>query len=98
MQQRPNISRKAFWDTRFEDLDFQKQKNAIIVKVFEYGRWDDMLAIARYYGSDAVKEALLSSYHLSDATLAFSSAIFSLPKEQFKCYAQKQSQKTHWPF
>jgi hypothetical protein len=98
MQQRPTISKKAFWDTCFEDLDFQKNKDAIITKVFEYGKWEDMLAITRYYGSEDVKKALLSSYYLSDATLSFASAIFSIPKEQFRCYEQKQSQKTHWPF
>ena len=98
MRHRPEISKKAFWDTRFDDLDFQHHQNAIIIKVFEYGKWEDMLAITRYYGYETVKEALLSSYYLTDATLSFASAILSIPKEQFKCYGQKQFQKTHWPF
>ncbi len=98
MPNKPDISKKAFWDTKFEDLDFEKHKEYIIAKIFEYGTWKDMLVITRFYGKEQVKQALTSSYYLTNATLSFASAIFNTPKDQFKCYERKQYQKTAWPF
>ncbi|MEJ0104694.1 MAG: hypothetical protein WDO19_20005 [Bacteroidota bacterium] len=98
MKENPDISKKAFWDIRFEDLDFEKNKEYIIAKVFEYGKWKDMLAITHYYGEKEVKEALKKSYNLSNNTIVFASIIFNLPKQEFQCYTQKQLQKKPWPF
>ncbi len=98
MQEKPNISRKAFWDVKFEDLDFEKYKDYIIAKVFEYGTWQDMLAITRFYGKDQIRNSLVNSYYLSTLTLYFASVILNTPKEQFKCYERRQLQKNAWPF
>jgi hypothetical protein len=98
MQEKPNISRKAFWDVKFEDLDFEKYKDYIIAKVFEYGTWQDMLAITRFYGKDQIRNSLVNSYYLSTLTLYFASVILNTPKEHFKCYERRQLQKNAWPF
>ena len=47
MDKGPNISTKAFRDIRFEHLDFEKNKEYIIAKVFEFSKWKDMIEITR---------------------------------------------------
>jgi hypothetical protein len=98
MDIKPNISSKAFWDTNFEALDYERNKDYIIAKVFEFGKWKDISEITKFYGEEQVKQSLVSSFSLSNATFSFASAIFKIPKEQFKCYEQKQFQKSAWPF
>jgi len=43
----PNLSKTAFWDMDFDKLDFEKNAVFIMEKVFNYGLWDDQLAIVR---------------------------------------------------
>ena len=61
MNNRPNIGyyRKAvFWDTEIEKLDWDKNRQWIIRRVFEYGGEDEILETIRFYGKDVVKEVL----------------------------------------
>jgi plasmid maintenance system antidote protein VapI len=54
--------RKAiFWDTRFESIDWIKQKKAIITRVFERGNEQEKKEIIRFYGKQAVDEVLTGS-------------------------------------
>lgn len=89
MQEKPNISRKAFWDVKFEDLDFEKYKDYIIAKVFEYGTWQDMLAITRFYGKEEVKQSLIKAPFFFPDTISFISTIFNISKEEMACYKNK---------
>ena len=61
MNNRPNIGyyRKAvFWDTEIEKLDWDKNRQWINRRVFEYGGEDEILETIRFYGKDVVKEVL----------------------------------------
>ena len=61
MNSRPNLKhyRKAvFWDTNIETLDWDKNRQWIIRRVFEYGGEEEILETIRFYGKDAVKEVL----------------------------------------
>lgn len=49
-----------FWDMNPDSLDWQKQKKQIIKRVLERGNEDERVEIIRYYGSEQVKEVLLS--------------------------------------
>ncbi len=49
-----------FWDMNPESLDWQKQKKQIIKRVLERGNEDERVEIIRYYGSEQVKDVLLS--------------------------------------
>jgi hypothetical protein len=89
MQNKPDISRKAFWDTKFEDLDFEEHKEYIIAKIFEYGTWKDMLSITRFYGKEQVKHILRDYPFFFPDTINFISTIFNIPKEKMACYNNK---------
>ncbi len=94
MKENPDISKKAFWDIRFEDLDFEKNKEYIIAKVFEYGKWKDMLAITHYYGEKEVTEALKKNSFFLPDTINFISTIFNIPKEEMACYTKTPYRKS----
>ncbi|RAJ01598.1 plasmid maintenance system antidote protein VapI [Chitinophaga skermanii] len=59
---KPDISkfRKIlFWDTKFESINWQTQKAAIIRRVFERGNEEEKNEVARFYGMDIINQVLL---------------------------------------
>jgi transcriptional regulator with XRE-family HTH domain len=57
----PNLKhyRKAvFWDTDIDTLDWDKNRQWIIRRVFEYGGEEEILETICFYGKDVVKEIL----------------------------------------
>jgi addiction module HigA family antidote len=57
----PDISklrRALFWDTNIEKIDWEKQKKAVINRVFERGNEEEKNEIIRFYGEDVIKEII----------------------------------------
>jgi len=84
------ISNRAFWDTDFSKLDTSHHKDFIISRVFNYGKWEDILSINSFYGQDVVVELLINSENLTENGLQIASSFFKINKERFKCYTRKQ--------
>lgn len=84
------ISTQAFWDIDFNTLDASKHKDYIIQKVFNHGKWDDIINIVRIYGKADVKKSLLNTDFLNEQALQLASIIFKTPKSDFKCSTKKQ--------
>jgi antitoxin HigA-1 len=60
-QNHPDLSKIRhilFWDTAFEKIDWVQQKKAIINRVFERGNREEITEIIRFYGQQAIDEAL----------------------------------------
>lgn len=47
-----------FWDTKIETINWQKQKKAVIKRVFERGNEKEKKEIMHFYGKDSVNEIL----------------------------------------
>ncbi len=47
-----------FWDTDINSIDWEKQKTAVIKRVFEYGNSKEKDEITRFYGTETVKKVL----------------------------------------
>ncbi|RZJ91976.1 MAG: plasmid maintenance system antidote protein [Chryseobacterium sp.] len=47
-----------FWDTKLEKLQWQRQKKAIIKRVFERGNEAERKEITRFYGKTTIKQIL----------------------------------------
>lgn len=47
-----------FWDTKIESINWQKQKNAVIKRVFEHGNDTEKKEITRFYGKEAIATVL----------------------------------------
>ena len=58
---RPNLEcyRKAvFWDTDMEKLDWDKNRQWIIRRIFEYGGEEEILETIRFYGKEHIQDVL----------------------------------------
>ncbi|MEW6468407.1 MAG: plasmid maintenance system antidote protein [Bacteroidota bacterium] len=54
---RPDLSklrRILFWDTHIEKIDWEKQKRAVIKRVFERGNETEKNEITRFYGQETI--------------------------------------------
>jgi len=52
------LRRILFWDTKMEDIDWETQKDSVILRVFERGNDIERNEIIRFYGQDAVNKAM----------------------------------------
>lgn len=86
----PEINKAVFWDVPIEELDYSKDSNFIISRVFNYGNFQEVADIIVFYGKDYVKEFLLSFPDLTIFGLENASAFFGIPEKQFLCYTRIQ--------
>jgi hypothetical protein len=54
----PQLRPVLFWDTKMASLDWEKQKKAIIRRVFERGNEIEKNEIIRFYGPKTVDDVL----------------------------------------
>jgi len=92
------FSQGLFRDVDETKFDYQRHAGHIIPRVFMRGKLEDMLQVIRYYGREKVKEELLITRYLDKRTLAFSAELFSLKKEDFRCYKLNQSTPLPWDY
>jgi len=60
-QEKPNLAvfnKLLFWDTDITQIEWQRQKTAIIRRVFERGTEDEIKEIISFYGAKTVVEIL----------------------------------------
>ena len=94
----PDLSRTAFWDVDFNSLDFEKNAVFIIEKVFNYGLWDDQLAVIKYYGWERIRNEIVKGAYYKKKVLNFLCVIFHLQPTDFTCYTRRQSLPIHWNY
>ncbi len=64
--EQPNLSiirSILFWDTKTEKIDWQKQKRAIIKRIFERGNEMEKKEITRFYGNETISKVLNQVQH-----------------------------------
>ena len=93
-----NLTRAIFWDTNYDQIDWEAKARYVIERVVNYGTLSDWHAIREHYGMDRIKEAVIQSRDLHPKSLCLMSLIFDIPKEQFRCYTQIQSNREHWTY
>lgn len=85
-----HLSKQAFWDVDMDKLDYEKNADYIISKVFDNGSLQDILEIMAWYGDSRVKKALMAAPYLKEITMVFASKLFNIPISSFKCSTTKQ--------
>ncbi len=53
-----HIRKVLFWDTNFEELDWNKNRKAIIKRIFERGNDLEIKEIISFYGKDTIRKEL----------------------------------------
>ncbi len=94
----PSISKKAFWDVDFSQLDFEKSSPFIMEKVFNYGDWNDQVVIMRYYGLPRIRSEIINASYLRKPVLSFLCTILHLQKTDFLCYRKMQLNPIPWSY
>ena len=84
------LSDRSFWDVDINKLDYEKQADSIIVRVFDRGNWEDILEVSAYYGNKKIIEALMNAAYLMEKTIVFTSNLFNIPPSSFACYNTRQ--------
>jgi hypothetical protein len=93
-----NFSTNLFWDIDLADLDMEKHRAFIVERVLDYGSWEDLLFIRKYYGMEQLKEIALGIRSMFPESLSFIATITRTPETQFRCYELLQSKNRHWYF
>jgi hypothetical protein len=92
------LSKKAFWDVRFEEIDFEKHVRFVIEKVFNNGTWADQVAVMNYYGLERMEKEVIHIPYLRPTVVSFLSALLKVPKESFACCKPKLFPQLHWDY
>ncbi len=98
MKAKELISKTAFWDVDFDAINFEKDSDFVIQKVFNYGLGKDMDATRYIYGKAKVKKALLNATYLTNDVRSFAQIFFNLSPEKFACFKRKQLSQELWPY
>ena len=83
---KPLILKKDFWDISFDELDVEKSSLFVMQKVFNYGSWNDQVAIITYYSLPRIRQEIVNSAYLSKPVLNFLCTILQLKKTDFIFY------------
>ena len=94
----PNLSKTAFWDVNFDEIDFDKNAVFVMEKVFNFGLWTDYIAIVKYYGKERIKQDVVKGAYFKKKVLNFLCVIFDLQAVDFKCYSRRQLPPLHWNY
>jgi hypothetical protein len=96
--QKPEISQKAFWDIRFSEIDYGNNSRYVMEKIFNYGTWNDQVAIMKFYGLNRIKKEIVNAGYLRKPVLSFLCTILHLKKTDFKCYNKMLSHPLPWNY
>lgn len=93
---KPLLSRTAFWDVDFDQLDFYEKDLFVMEKVANYGTWADFVNVVRFYGVERFKQRIVLAAYLKKDVLNFICVAFDLHINDFKCYGRRQSPNQPW--
>lgn len=85
----------VIWDIKDHVPQYDQHPKWIILRVFEYGRMEDIADIINYYGFDKVSQVLTHEPHLSEDIMDLASAILEVPVSEFLCYITKQYRRIY---
>ena len=90
---RNDFSYILFWDADPADLDFVRNRRYVVQRVLERGTVSDLGKIFRLYGMSGVVEMAKTLRALEPRALSFVACIANEPRENFRCYTQRQLSK-----
>lgn len=86
----PQFSPWLFWDSNLEELDYERDSNKVIRRVFDLGLVEDVVEALWYYSRDELIKALTTASYLPQNALILATILFNLKPEDFKCSTSKQ--------
>jgi len=92
------LSGRMFWDTPVSNIHWLEHRHFIVQRVMRYGRLEDWKLIQKWYGSDVLREIVVSLKNLDAISVAFLSLVLGIDKKAFRCYTEKQSRQSFWDY
>lgn len=91
MQNQPDISRRAFWDIDYNNIEWDNQdyRQYLLIKIFNHGTIEDIQNAIRYYGKELVIAELTSAEKLPETVYYLALSIFQLKPTDFQCSITK---------
>lgn len=92
------LSNHLFWDTPVENIDWYDHRAFIVERVMGYGEMKDWEIVKEMYSKEEMREIAIGLRVLDDFSISFLSLVLDLPKENFRCYTERQSQPNFWHY
>lgn len=80
-----NLSSSLFWDVNLEDIDYERNKSFVIIRVFERGKKKEIQKVIDLYGKEQVSQILRSAKSLLFTAIENAKEILGITKKEFKC-------------
>lgn len=88
-----NISELAFWDVEPRLIDIEEDSLFVMNQVFNYGCWNDIKAVLKYYGISRIKNEIILVPYLKKTAMSFLCLITGLNKNDFLSINQRQQKR-----
>lgn len=82
----PSSLKKCFWDTKFEELDLEKNKIYIISRLLDKGGYDGLRYLHGTYTYEDFKSVGINSRQLTPKVANFLSNVYHIKKEDMRFY------------
>ena len=87
----PEELRKYFWDTKFEELDINKNRRYIIARLYCYGDLKAIRWVKETYTLDEIKDVAINYRNLKPIVANYLKQQFNLKKEEMAYYKAVQA-------
>ena len=91
-----SLSKYLFWDTPQEKVTWDKNGKWLVARILQYGQVEDWELLREAYGIQGIAEIAITIRSLDPTAVSFISLLSGIPKEQFRCYKERQSNPTLW--
>jgi hypothetical protein len=92
------LSKTLFWDVDPYSVDEEKHDAFIVERVLQMGTLEEFKSIVSHYGKSKICEIATQLRYMDDIVLEFCVTYFDTPKEKFRCYTQRQLNRSHWQY
>lgn len=94
----PNLSNTAFWDVDKAAIDFEVDSLFVMEKVMNYGLWNDIVEMLRFYGLERVRREIVQGSYYKKTALSFLCLILDLEESDFTAYQRRQARGVIWDY
>jgi len=86
----------VLWDVDLEQFDLERHAPFLVRRVLERGTWDEWLRLRELLGLPRIESIVRALPRLDPRALAFCSAVFRRPREDFACFHAASSAQAPW--
>ena len=100
MSQLPEFLKGYFWDTKFEDLDAEEDKDFIVNRLLDKGNLSATKWVCMHYSPELIRKVLKTRRDFSLKNASFWSLLYQVPLSEVKCFQEpyRTMRKTLWPY